>query len=525
MGLLEDHLREPVVLNRLLEVRSLRLPILRGAFHLLLHVSDGLFRGLDLLGQVLDRLLKIGDLGLQLRLLRIGFFGGPVVLVHLVDAPVTMRNLVLLLLPQFHDHLVDLRNHLLEGILLCAHRQKRNLRRACAGGDLAQGRRRSATTINESGAGHGRGLHEGDVHSLVEVGEGGVVIDDLDRVLDGGDLLQAVVDALLELLCALRALLLQPLQERSVEPQLCKHILKLLERLSVFLLEGRDLLVEFGLQLPPRSDLLLLCSLKRSVILDAFCLSFLQAAQVLLKVLLHLLKNAKDLAALWGVALEARDCQEGRPALALRLNEELAQHSSVGHCTRAQTRAAELDDACSLQLPGSFLQEAGLWVVLLKHRDRLIASLDRLDQIHLVRMKLLVLLHAEGAGLLQRLLVPVHLFEHRVALRLQLLHLGHRLAQGCLQLLLLLLRGLDGCGLLAVVRLAPAVELLVHCLVVLEAGGKLPLHVLQQSHDLNHRALLRARLGIRRRCRERRERRCQRKLHHAGEGEGWRRLQ
>jgi hypothetical protein len=76
-------------------------------------------------------------------------------------------------------------------------------------------------------------------------------------------------------------------------------------------------------------------------------------------------------------------------------------------------------------------------------------------------------------------------------LRVQAGRVGGQLLDLSGQLRDALLRISDGLRLLCVVRLAPARHLVVHLLIGLDVSLQLLLHVLQQSDDLRHRAVLR----------------------------------
>mmetsp|Transcript_85124 Transcript_85124/g.238410 ORF Transcript_85124/g.238410 Transcript_85124/m.238410 type:complete len:478 (-) Transcript_85124:175-1608(-) len=406
--LLKDHLREALVRHGLLEVRVLALAVLRSPLHLLLHLRHGRGGGVDLLAEGVDGLLEVVDLGHEAVLHVVGLRRGAVVLVELLDAPVAVAHLVLLLLAQLDHHLVDLLLDLGEGVEAGPRREKRQCRRAGQRRAALQGSGRAAQALLLFRRLNGHSLEEGDaVDGGIEVVEGRVGVEDGDGVLHGGDLGRAVLDALRELLVAHRALLLEVGEEGAVDLQLRLRVLELLEGLGVLLLQRRDLLVQLRDQLPARLDLFRLRRLQRLVVLSGLLLLGLGLGEVLLKVLLHLLQHAEDLPALRGVALVAGDGQEGPRAL--RLPQKAPQHRRVRHGAGAQAALAELDDLRRLELPRRLLHEARLRVVLLQHGDCLVAGLDRLDEVDLVGMERLVLLHPQRARLLQRGLVAIHL--------------------------------------------------------------------------------------------------------------------
>mmetsp|Transcript_95731 Transcript_95731/g.252995 ORF Transcript_95731/g.252995 Transcript_95731/m.252995 type:complete len:422 (-) Transcript_95731:69-1334(-) len=396
-----------------------------------------------------------------------------------------MLDLILLLLVKLRYHLVDLLLDLGEGIQLRTGGQEGQLRRTNGRRSADQDGGRAAKTLFHLA--HGGDLHEG-IHGLVEALEGGVVIQDLDGVLHGGDLLQTVLDTLVELLITGGALFLQVREEGPVDVELLLGVLQFLEGLSMLLLELRDLLVEFGHEFPAGTDLILLGGLQLREILRILLLLGLRLGEVLLEVLLHLAQNAKDLPALGRMALIARDGQEGGGTLRLHQEGPEGQHVRGGHGVVAQ-----LHDLRALQMlrDGADLREAGRGdVVLAQDSECLVAGLDGLDEVHLLGVEDLVVLHAQGAGLLEGGLVSVDLVQGFVALGLQLIHLRLGLAQEGLERGDFLIAGLDGRGLLTVVGLAPAGELLVHGLVVVEVLLQLSLHVLEQPDHLHHGSLL-----------------------------------
>mmetsp|Transcript_56854 Transcript_56854/g.184186 ORF Transcript_56854/g.184186 Transcript_56854/m.184186 type:complete len:417 (+) Transcript_56854:889-2139(+) len=400
-----------------------------------------------------------------------------------------MLDLILLLLVKLRYHLVDLLLDLGEGIQLRTGGQEGQLRRTNGRRSADQDGGRAAKTLFHLA--HGGDLHEG-IHGLVEALEGGVVIQDLDGVLHGGDLLQTVLDTLVELLITGGALFLQVREEGPVDVELLLGVLQFLEGLSMLLLELRDLLVEFGHEFPAGTDLILLGGLQLREILRILLLLGLRLGEVLLEVLLHLAEDAKNLAALRRVALEARDLQEGGGALRLQQEGAEGQHVRGRH---GAGLAGQIEDLRVLQLLGDLLHLREAGIVLSQDDERLIEGLDRLDEVHLLAVEDLVVLHAQGAGLLEGGLVSVDLVQGFVALGLQLIHLRLGLAQEGLERGDFLIAGLDGRGLLTVVGLAPAGELLVHGLVVIEIPLELLAHVLQETHNLHHGPLFR---GLRR---------------------------
>mmetsp|Transcript_46903 Transcript_46903/g.150755 ORF Transcript_46903/g.150755 Transcript_46903/m.150755 type:complete len:546 (-) Transcript_46903:7-1644(-) len=483
--LLQDHLRKALVADRRLEVHVLCLPVLAGTLHLSLHLPDCGGGRLDLLREVLDGFLQVGDLHLEGFLGLVGLLHGAVVLVQLGDAPVAVPDLIRLLLLHLRDHLVDLQLDLGELVQLQLGGQQRQLR--CVG--LGRGLQEHILGTLHAllhGAGGGE-LHELRVHGLVHGVEGGVVVQYFDGVFDRHNLLQAVLHALVELRLAGRAFGLQIAHELLIECELRLGVVELLEGLGVLLLQLRDLLVELSHQLPASGDLVLLGGFQGGVLLRSLLLLGLRIAEVLVEVLLHLLEHAKDLAAGGRVAAVAGDRQERR-SLALHLHQEALQRQHLGRA--AAGAAGQLQDLRLQKLlrDGLHLRESG--VVLAEHDDGLVACLGGLHEVGRLGVGGLVFLHAQCTRLLQSLLVRVDFVQGGVTLGFHLAHLGRGLAQKGLQLRDLRRADLDRLGLLALVGLAPTVQLLVHGLVVVEVLLQLGLHVLQQAHHLHDRALL-----------------------------------
>jgi len=466
---------------------------LAGALHLVLGLRHG-SRGLgDLLGEVLDGLREVRDLRGQGLLLVVAGLGGAVVLVELVDAPVAVGDLVLHLLAELGDHLVDLLLDHGEGVQLHAGGDQGERR----GAALARGRLKHRDGVVAHGhlggaaAGH---LDEG-VAGLVEGLEGLVVVEDLDGVLDRRDLGHAVLHALVELGGAVGALVREVGEEGLVEAELLLGRLELLEGLGVLLLQVRDHLVELRDHRPAGGDLLLLGRLKRQELLDGLLLLGLVVAEVLREVLLHLREDAGDLAALRRVALHAGDGEEGGGALGL--GDVAEEGLERGHLLGAEDDLGHHGGLLEVHRGLLDLGEARGGVGVLAEGDEgTVAGGDGLLEVHLLGVGLLVLLHAHGLGLLERVVVGVHLIQGRVALGLHLLHLRRGLAEEGLELRDLGLAELDGRGLLLLVGLAPAVQHLVDGLVVVQVPLELRLHVLEQADHLHDRPGLHVLLGV-----------------------------
>mmetsp|Transcript_109059 Transcript_109059/g.304024 ORF Transcript_109059/g.304024 Transcript_109059/m.304024 type:complete len:354 (-) Transcript_109059:131-1192(-) len=320
--LCQDGLRQPVVHNCLLVVSVLSFAYLGGALHLLLHLCDVRLGALDVLCQGSNRLLQISNLCLEAHLLVISRGRVPLVRVQLCNAPIPVLDLVRLLLAQLGNHLVNGLLHLHKAVQprrLRQHRQARSRLGPCG---ALQHAGCSLPPVRLSDGG-GASLHQGDVHGLVKVVKRFVRVQDLDRVLHSGNLLETALHPCVELRVGLRALLLQVCQKGLVQLELSLRVLKLLERLSVLHLIVRYGCVHLHNGLFRDRNLVQLCRLQGLVVCQGLGLGLLRGGQGVLEVLLHLLQDAKDLTTLGPVALEAGDGQKGSKALLALLHESL----------------------------------------------------------------------------------------------------------------------------------------------------------------------------------------------------------
>mmetsp|Transcript_115772 Transcript_115772/g.307836 ORF Transcript_115772/g.307836 Transcript_115772/m.307836 type:complete len:299 (-) Transcript_115772:862-1758(-) len=243
-GLGQNHLREAVVYDGLLVVSVLCLPELRRALHLVLEVGNGLLGGLNLGGKAANGLVKVRNPRLQAGLLVVSRRRLPLVGGQLVRAPIPVPHLVGLLILQLGHHLVDGDLHLLEAVQLDLGRQQRQLG-VCvlAGGALQHPRSTRAQLLLKGATPRRAGLEQCDVHGLVKVVECLIRVEDLDRILHCGDLLEPTLDPSVKLGGGLRALLLEVRQELTVERQLSLRVVVLLEGLRVLLAVVRDVRV------------------------------------------------------------------------------------------------------------------------------------------------------------------------------------------------------------------------------------------------------------------------------------------
>mmetsp|Transcript_65883 Transcript_65883/g.166897 ORF Transcript_65883/g.166897 Transcript_65883/m.166897 type:complete len:354 (-) Transcript_65883:206-1267(-) len=225
-SLAQDHLREPLVGDRLLVICILGLSVRGSLLHLALHLRDCGHGSLHLLRQILDGLLEVRYLDLQSCLGVVARLRGALVVVQFLDAPVAVLDLVLLLPLEFRHHLVDFLFDLSKGVQLCPGRQERQVCRA-GGSRSAQQHRGGAVQPLLHRAGR-LDLHK-RVHGFVEARIGLVVVQYLDGIIHRGDLSHAVLHTLVELRVGHRALLFKLREECFVELKLLLGVLQLLE--------------------------------------------------------------------------------------------------------------------------------------------------------------------------------------------------------------------------------------------------------------------------------------------------------
>mmetsp|Transcript_73327 Transcript_73327/g.207804 ORF Transcript_73327/g.207804 Transcript_73327/m.207804 type:complete len:208 (-) Transcript_73327:31-654(-) len=130
-------------------------------------------------------------------------------------------------------------------------------------------------------------------------------------------------------------------------------------------------------------------------------------------------------------------------------------------------------------------------VVLGEHREGGLEVLDGLDAVQLAAVELLLLLLAQGRGLRQRLLVRGRFALQLLDAGLQPRAPGGEALDAGLEIGDLCLRGRDRVRLLPLVVAAPALQLVVECLVLIHLLAQRLLHLLQEVHDARHRRVLR----------------------------------
>merc|ERR1719182_1317854 len=477
-----NKLQRSVVLRlELEEVTVLLLALLRGFRHSLVQRLDVLLQSRDLLGSLLagrggllDKGLAGRDSALGVRLL--GLLGSQVLV-----AEGLLRVIVLLLLLEDEDHAVNHRNHLGEVHLLRLEAKLNQLqlllvRRVL----LHEGRQNVASARGDR---HSRLLlQEAELVRLLRQGErlleevqSVVVVQDLNGLADGRNLLGADLAALVPFVLLRRALRRQVREERLRVTQLRRRVLDIVR--SRHDGDGKPtgaLRLRLD-RLPSRSDLRLL---RRGQLPEALCGLLLGrhgAAEVLVHLVLHGLQDADDVAALRGIVPER-----------VLLPAEERHHRAALVVVDARRSLHNLDKTPS-RAP---LQER-LAHALLESRNR---TGHRVEVALLIRRELhvlLVLLLTDLRSLSQVRLraFTVLLVLHQLLIELCLLGLlSLELAlelRDTLRSLLSRLRHTVG------IAIAVAHELVVETLLLLALRLDLFLHVLQQGHNLADRIRLR----------------------------------
>merc|ERR1719395_47443 len=461
------------------EVRVLLLALLRG-------LGDGFVHSLDLLLQLRDLLRRRGALRrglLDERLARgdglLGVFLLRAALFQVLVAERLRRIVVSLLLLEDFLHTIDHRKHLREVNLLRLQadfkqfelrRVRRTLARhrgnhtANAGDD---GRRRSLLQQAELPRGSG-GCHRFKGQGLLEEVQRVVIVQDLDRLADGGDLLCANLAALVPLLLLRRALRRQVREERLQVVQLLRRVLdvvggrhdahgQLAAALRLRLNRGRG-----------GRDLLLLCGSKLLEARRGLLLVGDSAVQVLVHLVLHRLQDPDNLARRRAVVAERvllpRQERQDQVPLVI-IDGQRGVHDlrhPCGRRLRLQKRLAHALLQCGdrgVHRVQILLRIAGL---LDEVRVLLLPDIRRLLQIRLGGFAVLLVSHE---GLVELRLFGLLGLELRLKLR--------DLCPGLLSIL----------GHLVRIAITVAHELVVELLLLFALGLELLLHILQQSHD------------------------------------------
>merc|ERR1719506_3651968 len=430
--LVESLLRLDGILDSLLVRGLLLLADGRRLSHRLVDLRDLGREVGDLLGQLRDGGAELVDLRVERLDRRRLLLAGLLVRRQLRVAPALVLGLLVRLLHQAHDEVLDHLLHLHERILRNADRKRRQHaavdRRALLAEELSHaGLARVLRSNRQLNEGHRRLLNERR-QVLVGVAGNRTGRQDLDRLVDGGQLIRAELLALLEIRGLLRALRNEVVEVGLVRIAGRRRVRKVALVLSG-LLELRRLLLRLGLAvLGRRLDLRRQVLDQHLVRVASVALLLLKVRALILELVLQLLEHVNDARGLElvGVRLRGRNIHRVLAEL-ITLRQERADH--LLRVLRDEIELVHLEELGAVE---------GL---LLQRRNRALKSIDRLGVV-LVRRQVVGVLHL--ANLRGRLLVALvdrdvlvqlgNLLRQRGSVRLglldrsdELLHLRRRL--------------------------------------------------------------------------------------------------
>mmetsp|Transcript_78354 Transcript_78354/g.253434 ORF Transcript_78354/g.253434 Transcript_78354/m.253434 type:complete len:528 (+) Transcript_78354:707-2290(+) len=428
-------------------------------------LDDGLIKGIDagrqgseLLGRGFDEGLRLLDGLLQVRGVQVEFLIFVLIGVNIFLAIHLLVVVIDLLLTEQSDHLVNHGQHLVEVDLLAAQSQRDEVQAVVvAATERLNGH--VAHLLVLDGHLQERGARQGGFKKFKCI----VIIQDLDGLSDRQSLLGTGLLHDLVLLRLGRTVLVQVNQELFVLLVGRGSVLQVLPELldlDTSLAKALRLLLN-GLGV--RRDLLLLGRDQTLIVRLGLLLRLRDIGQVRLHGVLHLLEDARDLAALRGVALTLALRQEGGHHVTVRATQVHVDGQAADDCSGVGLQEAA---ACTLRdevdgLAGG--RDVGLVVAGgLREDPRLLLS--------------------QGAGLLDgsQGILAVLLVLHEVCLELRLLR--RRLLQGAGDGRHLGLGGLDRGREVRSPGLTVAHELVIELLAALALLDDLRLHALQHRH-------------------------------------------
>merc|ERR1719364_129351 len=384
------------ILHRLLVRRLLLLADRRRLSHGLVDLGNLGREIRDLLRQLRDRRLKLVDLGVERLDGRSLLLARLLVRGELRVAPALVLGLLVRLLHQAHDEVLDHLLHLHEGVLSNANRERRKHtavdRRALLAEELRNASLarvlRSNRQLEER---HRRlRLHEGR-QVLVSVARHGAGAQDLDRLVDGRELIRAELLAGFEVRRLLGALRHEVVEVNLVRIAGGRRVRKVALVLRG-LLELRRLLL--GLRLPVLGRRL---DLRRQV-LDQHLVRMASVALLLLEIRALILELVLEL-------LEHVNNARGLELVGVRLRGRNVERVLAELITLRQERADDLLRVLRNELELVHLEKLGAVVrLLLQRRDRALKRVNRLGVV-LVRRQVVRVLHL--AHLRGRLLVAL----------------------------------------------------------------------------------------------------------------------
>merc|ERR1719395_69007 len=383
------------VLNRLLVRRLLLRADGRRLSHRLVDLRNLGREVRDLLRQLRDRRAELVDLRMERLDGRRLLLAGLLVRRQLRVAPALVLGLLVRLLHQAHDEVLDHLLHLHERVLRNADRERRQHaavdRRALLAEELSHaGLARVLRSNGQLKEGHRRLLNERR-QVLVGVAGNRTRRQDLDRLVDGGELIRAELLARLEIRGLLRALRNEVVEVglvRIAGGRRVREVTLVLRRL----LELRRLLLRLRLTVLSRR-----LNLRRQV-LDEHLVRVASVALLLLKVRALILELVLQL-------LEHVNDARGLELVGVRLRGRNGHRVLAELITLRQERADHLLRVLRDEIELVYLKELGAVVgLLLQRRNRALESIDRL-RVVLVRRQVVRVLHL--ANLRGRLLVAL----------------------------------------------------------------------------------------------------------------------
>merc|ERR1719327_973382 len=384
------------VLNRLLVRRLLLRADGRRLSHRLVDLRDLGRKVRDLLRQLRDRRAELVDLRMKRLDSRRLLLAGLLVRRQLRVAPALVLSLLVRLLHQAHDEVLDHLLHLHERILRNADRKRRQHtavdRRALLAEELSHaGLARVLRAHRQLKEGHRRLLLDERRQILVGVAGNRAGRQNLDRLVDRGQLVRAELLALLEIRGLLRALRHEVVEVGLVRIAGGRRVREVALVLRG-LLELRRLLLRLRLAvLSRRLDLRSQVLNQHLVRMASVALLLLEVRALVLELVLQLLEHVNDARRLELVGVRLRG-RNGHRVLAelIPLRQE-----SADHLLRV------LRDQVELAHPQELRAVVRL---LLQRRDRALERVDRLGVV-LVRRQVVRVLHL--AHLRRRLLVAL----------------------------------------------------------------------------------------------------------------------
>mmetsp|Transcript_47736 Transcript_47736/g.117066 ORF Transcript_47736/g.117066 Transcript_47736/m.117066 type:complete len:537 (-) Transcript_47736:2-1612(-) len=479
-GLLQQLDSCSLVRYGLLKILVLLLAVLTGSLQIGLQRLYLGLQCLNLICELLDLIRQCVDLRLRLLLVTILQLGLSFIGVEFFNAEILLLDFILLVLQQLGNHVINCLLHLHERITPHRIGESHELSTVDT---VSSARQNAGCLLPVRGQRRGGPLNE--VESAAEQVVCLVAGEERQCLGDSGNLLLASLCSLLVLLVSQLALLFQVGQEGLVCGEAGSSVLQILLRVCEALIGVRQFFLLLFEVILPLLNLIFFGSLQLLVRTLRLHLILLGLRQISLKGRQHVLENPENLAGLGGVGL-----LEGRLSIKIifrRLDEGL--HRLHIRDRQHVAQAIVVTVYCGTE-SGLHIEERGTTIVLGKDSDSRLQSRDGLQGVLLVLIEFSQLFLAVGSGLVQRLLVLLHF-------NLQVFDFGVQPRAGSGFLLYLIdqpvnagLSISNGLGLVLVVGLAPASDLVVDLLVFFGLLLELLHHVLQEVDHFGDRSVL-----------------------------------